>query len=1132
MALTLFPGPSGAGKTYTLLSRLIRESVERPDENFLLLVPEQYSMAAQASLVRMHPRHGILNIDVLSFQRLAFRILEETGGQILELLDDTGKQFVLRRLALTEGKQLEVLSGALSKNGAIADLKSVFSELMQYHVSADDLLAAAEKCTGPLRLKLRDIAGLKKQYEKYCENNLQNAEEVPVLLGGAVPRSKYLRNCTVALDGYTGFTPSQLVLIRSLLMHARNVYVTVTCEADTDFFSPIPENDLFRPGREMIRSLLYAAEDVRVPLCSPVRVFPHEKSRASGSPALRHLERSLFRQHPSVYKGDASAVSVTSFADPASEIRGIARSIRRLVRAEGLRYRDIALLSGDPVSYGDLVRRIFTEEGIPFFVDEKRSILGEPLIEFVRALLALMDDGWTGEIITRLLRTGYLPVAEDLVYRLENYILALGLRGKRAFHEPFLLIYPGEDPAEVPALNAARRAILSVLDPFEEAFRTPHATVRMRVRALYDLISALELQQKTADRAAQLKSAGDVTGAAELLRLYPVLIDILDRLVGVLGDTSLSISDFTSLLETAFSETRFGLIPPGNDAVMVCDMERSRLSSVDVLFFAGCNEGLLPKAVPPGGLLTEADREVLLRAGIRLAPSAREELIRSRYYLYLALTRPEKQLRLTFTRMGGDAQEMRPSYILGLIRRILPRLSETVETDVSLSGTETYADGLRYLAGRIRTITEETAPAFRALAASLSEDPGSRAGVAKILGAARLSRPPESIGEENARALYGATLTGSATRLEQYAKCPFSYFAAFGLKLSERYEFSPSGLDRGNILHTALENFSRALPDEGLRWQDLSDGDLASRVRSAVEDAAAVYGNRLFMSSARSQYEIGRLARMAERSVWAMREQLRAGAFDTAAYEKAFRENGNGISDILMPDGTSLRLTGRIDRLDLSFSEKAVYVKIMDYKTGNTVFDLSDAYYGLALQLPLYMNAALREAGRMTGLIPVPAGMFYFRLRDPLLSFESGETKEERTRRLLREMRPSGLVSAEPDALLRLDRSLGTETSSDVIPFRRNKDGTPRADASWADASMFRALGERTERLVRRFAGGILSGDTGAVPYRKGFSSACDYCPFGSVCLYDRRIPGCRSRTLRPMKKEELWARITGEDPS
>ena len=1219
MGLTLYIGGSGAGKSCLLLNEIIRQAIEKPEKKFYVIVPEQFTMQTQKELVRLHPCHGILNIDVLSFDRLAYRVFEEVGFRKEELLEEIGKSFVLERIALDKKKELPFFGQNLVKPGNLAEMKSMISELLQYGISPADLSAAESGTSGEtsetvrkdktagagstgndaagagntgnraagqsakggsarlLDLKLHDIRVIYQGFIDYLADRYMTAEEVPDVLSRVADRSKSLKDSVLVLDGFTGFTPIQLKLMRKLLPLAEETYVTVTMDPDENPFGKYRETDLFSMSHEMAVQLARISDETQVKVNPPVILQSHYRFAESGE--LAFLEKNLFRRRHGVWAekqagatgatdiensvqpetatedatgeensakmeavktdaGEAEAVKteavktdaaetyagirIFAAANPLEEIEEAARTISRMVRTEGLRYRDFAIITGDLASYGNYVRQVFQKTKIPYFIDEKRFLLHSPFVEYVRAAVEACAEDYSYDSIFRLLRSGMSGIAEEDIDRLENYVLALGIRGKKRWHAKWMFNYKGEDPGEVPEIDAIGKKVCALLDPLANAFSVRGGTVRDKTEALYRFCTGSGCEEKLIKAADDFQESGRPDLALENRQVYPRIMSFLDKLVDVLGNEPISMKDYRAILEAGFSEAKIGIIPPGNDQVLVGDMERSRLSDVRVLIFVGVNEGLVPKAPGSGGVLSEADREKLLAKGIRLKPTPREAISIGRFYIYLALTKPSEKLIISYAVSGSGGEVMRPSYLVSTLTELFPDLKVSHAEEELSERIERPENGILLLTDGFAGLKEKApSPAWLELFSWYRCRPEYRARTDELLSAAGMRRPKDEIGRSVSEALYGKLLVNSASRLERFSECAFSHFIEYGLKLKEREEFSFSGMDMGNVIHKALELFANKLHDGNMKWADIEPDQRDSLARQCVEEASGTYRAMVLHDTARNEYEITRMQRLMATSVWALQEQLKRGDFVPAEFEADFRDGGLSSVNIDLSGGSRMLLTGRIDRLDTCTADGKTYVKIIDYKTGVMGFDMTAVYYGLQLQLVIYLNAAVEMFGK-EGKEVIPAGIFYYQIKDPIEDFEAGETEEELKERILMDMKASGLVADDSEAIHHLDARLSADRpKSDVIPIAYKKDGSLTAASKAVKPEDFTLLSSFVNQKVKEIGEKILNGDAEVNPYEYKQKTACDFCPYRGICGFDRRIPGYRMRSLSAMKDGE-----------
>lgn len=1143
MSFQLILGGSGSGKSHCLYRWVIRQAGRHPEKKYLVIVPEQFTMQTQRELVQLHPDGGILNIDVLSFERLAYRVFEETGADQRTVLTETGKNLLLRRVAAQEKEKLGVMKSRLNRPGYLSEIKSILSELTQYEISAaglKDMIQLAEK-KPQLQHKLKDLLVLYEGFGAFRKDRFITAEEVLDVLCQAADGSSFLKNSVLAFDGFTGFTPVQQKALQKLFCLCPDIKATVTLGAGEGIMGGLQEHELFYLSKKTIHILLKLAQEAKVPILDPIRLSG-EKGRFQPDSGIAFLERNLFRYgNKAVWpEGQEPGISLSVMKNPASEVRYAARTISRLAREQGFRYREIAVITGDLASYGNHVKKIFEEYEIPCFVDQTVQILLNPSLEFIRGVFEIVDSGFSYESVFRFLRSGFAGFEQEETDRLENYVLALGIRGRKRWETEWIEKterMPEEEPS---VCDDYRKRLMGMLLPGLEALEKSSGLLREYAGALYELLASCRIQEKLKEQEEDFQRQGQPDKAREYAQIYGVIIQLLDEAVELLGEETVSRKEFEEILEAGFSEARVGIIPPGIDQVHVGDMERTRLNGIRVLFFLGLNDGWIPSREGRGGIVSELEREFLQESGVELAPTARENSYTQRFYLYLDLTKPSQALYLSYCKSSSDGKAMRPSYLVGVIRRMFPglRVRDIEETENPLWQTASLKTGLPYLAECLRALREaeelggdeELLRRARSRTEELLRqylgDAEWAERARELAEAAFLVFGDQGLEQGTAGSLYGEVLANSVTRLERFASCAFAHFAAYGLALNEREEYTVRSVDMGNIFHQALELFSRRLEGSEYDWFTVPDPVRDALMEQAVQEVVEHYGSRVFFDSARNKYMIERMRRILLRSVWALHEQVKAGRFVPSNFEVSFSavENLDAVN-IALSEQEKLRLKGRIDRIDVYEAEDRIYVKVIDYKSGNTSFDLVALYYGLQLQLVVYLNAALELEGRLhPGKPVVPAGIFYYRMKDPLLEGSHEQAPEEIQEAILKNLRLDGIVNQDPEVVERLDT--GFEKASRIIPVGRKADGSLTAASSAASEEQLRALSGFVQEKLGSLGREILDGSIGVRPYRRKKESACDYCAFADLCGFDAKLPGAAYRELQEIPKEEFWKRL------
>lgn len=1104
MSLQFIIGSSGAGKSHLAYRRIIEASMKHPERNYYVIVPEQFTMQTQKTLVEMHPGKGILNIDILSFERLAYRVFEETGGDTRKVLEDTGKSMVLRKMVQKYQKDLPYLGSQMKKPGYLDEVKSLLSEFMQYDIREKNLEEMLER-TGDrtlLQMKLKDVGVLYNGFREFLEGHYMTGEEVLDVLLKALPFSEKIRGSEMLFDGFTGFTPIQINVIRELLILTEKISVTVTMDASENAFSPGKPYQLFYMSRKMIRALSALTKELE----DPVYVRQGEHSRFAKAPALHFLEQNIFRYRKESYDREQEEISLYLAGSPLMEMRETARQIAVLVRRNGYRYGEVAVITGNLEVYGNLAKQVFEEVHIPYFIDEKHSVLMNPFVEAIRAALEMAVKGFSYESVFRYLRSGMSGIGKEEADRLENYVIALGIRSFKKWSSKWVRIYRGMKPEEIGELNALRESFLEEVGILAEGFGSGRKTVEEYCRILYEYIVRCGMEKKIRDQELMFKELGNQAMEKEYSQIYAIVMELLDKMVEILGEETVTSQEFRQLLETGLGEAKVALIPPSMDQVMVGDMERTRLKDIKALFFVGVNEGNIPKNTQSGGILTEMDREFFEGEGMELAPGPKELMNMQRFYLYLNLTKPRERLFLSCSETNSKGEAVSPAYLMNTVKALYPGLEvrQAQEREMLPELPEIGIDYfLELLSGREEG---QESKVFAELYSWYLKSPEYAPLVKRLVEASYSGKPVDMISKSVAGALYGEISPYSATRLERYSACAFAHFLQYGLRLSQRAEYEFRAMDMGNVMHQALEDFSKELIRRGLDWAQLTD-ELREEIADACLDkVCADYGNTVLKSNARNEYMIERTRRILKRTVWALQKQLENSDF--------------------CPEGFEVKIGGgRIDRVDVMEEEDRVWVRVIDYKTGNTSFDLVYLYHGLQLQLMVYLEGALRaEEKRYPGKEILPAGVFYYNIKDPMIQEKIDADVEELSGKIQKELKMNGLVEADPQMVQKMDKSLIS------LPVSFNKDGSFRKGSSVAGKEQFQALNRYVRSKIADIQASILDGNAMVEPYELERKNACTYCPYGTVCGFDKKLPGYQFRHLKNFTDDELWKALMKEE--
>lgn len=1122
MSLQFILGNSGSGKTEYIYREIVKQAAAHPKKNYLVIVPEQFTMQTQQKLVELAPNHAIMNIDVLSFKRLAYRVFDELGMQELEVLEETGKNLVLRKLAKEQEKNLTILRANMNRMGYIGEVKSLISEFVQYNISPEQLLelAGREDIPQSLRAKLVDVVTMYTAFRDYLKDNCITAEEILNVLKELVPVSSILRDSVMVFDEFTGFTPIQNNLLREFFQVADHIYITLTMDEREDFYHSSGNEELFALSKKTVISLMKIADALHVPVHEPVVLSDSAKKRFAQAPSLAFLEQNLFRGRQEKMKEKPKEIHLASAANPLEELTLVAREINALIR-KGYRYREIAVVTGAVEVYKNYIEPLFAKYHIPYFMDTTKEVLFHPFIEMIRAVLEIIADNYSYESIMRFLRCGFCGICEDELDRLENYLLAMGIQGKKAWNRPWIYMPKQESLYNLVTLEKLREKIAALLAEVDAVFADKNADVHDGICALYELFQTLDMQKQLWQREAEFLKQGDETKAQEYGQIYQIVLELLEKFNHLLGEEQMDIDSFTEILDAGLSAASVAVIPPGYDSVTIGDIERTRLNHIRILFFVGVNDGIIPKASDAGGIISEYEREFLLAADMELAPSAREQAFIQRFYLYRNLTKPSNRLYISYARVDSGGKAIRPSYLVNVILKLFPELTVNMHEDVKAQPDfYTKEAAFDYLLHSTRD------DSFYALAKwFLNSSDGPE--VKKLLSAEYAGFKEGVISRAVALALYGRTVNAGITRLERYAACAYAHFLQYGLRLREREVRGFENVDMGNLYHAALEHYSLTLEQSEYDWFGITDECSRRFAEDAMEAAFADYPGIVAHATAGETCQMKRMKQIFAQTVRILTKQVQSGRFTPDKFEISF----SGLKDsdalkLVLDADVQMQLIGRIDRLDSYRDENKIVIKIIDYKSGNTKFDLVRVYHGLQLQLPVYLDAAMELTRKDYKDYDIqPGAVLYYHIDDPVMEGQEELTEEEAEHALMMALRPDGLVNADESIYLAMDENL--EGKSEVIPVELKKSGElSSARSHVATTEEFDLITRYVRMQMKRQGQAIYNGDIRMNPYREGTDKSCNFCPYASVCGIEN---GHTFRHLSTVTKEEVYEKMETE---
>jgi len=1122
MAVRFIIGRAGKGKSHLIFKEIADDLKNDNGYKLILLVPEQFTLQAERDLIAKMKLPGIMRAEVLSFTRLARRVFEEAGGATKTLINEQGKHMVLRKVMNECAGELGVYRRASKQPGFVAKFGELLSEMKREGVLPEDLRKVLPEM-GEYEVskqKLNDISLIYERFNQYLKDRYIDTEDYINLLIGKVEDANFLRGARIWVDGFASFSSQNLRLIEKLMLMAQEITFSLTIDPEENK----RDRDLFSLPRATFAKIDGLARRHGL----KTEVIPLKQGKAAKKKELLHLESELYAYPPKQMDADISGIDLFAAANPVSEIENMAAQVVSLVRDKGYRWRDIAVVCNDMENYGGLIKRSFVEHDIPFFIDQKRDIVNNPIICLILSALEIVQKGYKYEDVFSFLKTGLSDISPDECELLENYVLRYGIEGNR-WKKDFSL---GEKELSED-LNLCREKFVKPLENLTRKVKGKKTFAEI-TRALHEYLKTMEIPDKLAGQIEMFRNQGLYELVNENTQIWNIVMEVFDQMGGILGEQQVSIGEYKKILQAGFMSYEIGIIPTTVDQVLVGNIQRSRSHDIRALFVVGANDGVLPSRMNEIGLLTGEEKEFLRAKGLELGLDLEMKSAEEKFLIYNTLTKPSDYLWLSFSLADREGRAMYPSLLVDRFKKLFKRLAVrsdlTESRQAQLRLISTPKSTFKYLVKNLRLYLDEKPISdiwWDVYGWYCEQEDWSDAVSSIIEGFFHQNQPGDKgyIKREQAEKLYGLPLYAGVSRLEQFAACPFAHFVRYGLKPQERKEFAVKAPDVGEFLHNCLFSFAAELAERRIEWRQLQKEECEAIMDKVVQEAVPVYGDGVMVSSYRYKHLAERLKRISTKAAWMVVQHVKKGEFNPRYYEVSFGRKGEFPPiEVELADGEKMYLEGRIDRVDFLAGEEADYIRIIDYKSGSQEFNLSDVYYGLAMQLLVYLQAVLKS--RNPGKRELkPAGLFYFKIDDPLIETDQ-EVVEVIEREMRKQFKMKGLVLKDVEIVRRMDCDL--ERYSEVIPVAMNKDGNFHKKSSVLEEPEIEALICHVENLLQEIGGEIMKGKIKIEPVNTGKFKYCGYCSYRPVCQFDKLFGDNDYKNIRQLQKEEVIARIRG----
>src|SRR5690625_2447288 len=1156
MGVRFILGRAGTGKSGRAIDEIIEKSISNPQGPLIFyLVPDQMTFEQEYTLFKDQDLQGSIRTQVVSFSRLAWRILQETGGAVRQFISSVGIQMVLRKIIEEKQGDWLVFQKAMEKQGFLDQLENIITEFKRYEITPeilrlqqDHLNQYVHKEPGEVALanKLEDLIYIYEKLMQSLQDNYIDSEDQLQLLAEKINDTDFLNDAEVYIDGFHNFTPIELSVIETLMKKCKQVTVLLTVDQPTEEKSDL---DLFYKTSETYHTLQSIAQENNINIEETITLQP-ENGRFKERPYFLHLEQH-FNETPSpAYQGQVP-IKLAEAVHPRAEVEGVAQEILHLVRDKNYRYRDIALFLRQPDTYHDLIATIFKDYNIPVFIDEKQTMLNHPLIEFLRSVFEIVEGNWRYEPVFRVLKTGFIPscdrnypLTKDAIDELENYILEYGIRSRSRWLSDDDWIFQrfrGFDQAaqtnkelEIQErINRYRKQVTFALEKFDNEIR--HATtVRELCEVTYTLLEDIDAPSRLERMREMHDEEGAIEKGREQEQVWDAVIQLFDEMVEMVGDEPMKLTTYRSILEAGLETLEFAHVPPTIDHVIVGTVEHSRISGIKGSFLLGVNEGVWPLKPPVDGMINERERDLLAEQGLKLADTSRRQLLDDWFDMYTVFTSGRDFLWLSYPISDEEGKSQMPSQLIKQIEDLFPVCSDRL----LLQEPDELLEANRFIITPNKTRAALTSQLARyrkgypihsvwwhVLNWYITHHEKHET-TYTTLQSLYYQNVPSELTSETVNQLYPKKVKTSISRLESYYRCSYQHFARYSLGLEERKTYQLDAPDIGLLFHEALKTITEWIQEEGQDFAKLTKQDASGYAQKAVNKLSPILQHQILHSSNRYKYIQKKLQEVIARATHILSEQARQSDFSPIGLELGFGEDQSLDPLILpLPNGFELVLRGQIDRVDKSINDGNLYLRIIDYKSSARGLNLVEVYYGLALQMLAYLDVVLSQSEQWLGLKATPGGILYFHVHNPMLSKDQVPTDEIIEEDIFKEYKMQGLLKADGNVVQMMDHTLDSGRS-DIIPAGLKKDGSFYKDSKVADEETFASLRNHVHELMVQAGIDITSGGVHLNPFQYKQNTACTFCPFRSVCQFEPILESNQYHRLKDMKDDEILAQL------
>lgn len=1112
MALKIIYGKSGSGKSEYCFSETAK--IIDKEKKIFIITPEQFSFTSETKLMNAIEKNAAINAEVITLSRMAYRVMAEVGGNNETHLSKCGKSMLIYWILNKYKKDLKFL-GKTDEN---IDLSiRTITEFKKHGITVEELQKEAQNTEDVyLKNKLQDMIHIYEKFQQKIQGNYIEETDLLTILAENLEKVDLVKDSIIYIDEFSGFTYQEYQIIEKMLSLAKEVNITIC--ADNLDTNTNPDIDIYYPNKITFQRL----KEIAAKINCKVEEIELKNVYRFKTPELQHLSENLYSRTSTKYVKNVENLQLFLAQNEYSEIEEVAKKITKLIRDDKLRYHDISIITKNMESYSSLVRAIFTQYDIPVFIDEKRDLNQNVIVQYILSILEVLRRNFDTEAVFSYIKLGFLNYEPEEIFKLENYCDKWGINSSK-WKKNFQYELDDENKKqEVIRLNEIRKEIIDPLIQLSNNIKKEKTASNIS-KELYLFLQEQNIEEKISQKMLELKEINKIDLVSEYKESYKIILNILDEIVLIFGNDNITIDGYQKIFKIGLKNSELGKIPGTADQVTLGDVDRSRSHKVQAVFIIGLNDGVFPSINKNEGFFDDNDREYLKEQGIELAKGTIEQLYDDKFNIYKAFTTAEKQVYLSYSSSDKDGKSLRPSILINQIKRIYPKIeekSDIINKKYELVNTIiTYEELIENIA-RLKK-SEKIENIWYEIYQYYKQQDIWKEKLESDLEGLTYSNLPQDIDKENIEKLYGKTLKTSITKLERYRNCPFSYYLQYGLKLKEKEDIKIKNFNTGSLMHETIDDFFEYIRVEKLELAEIEEDEIFKIVSKIIDGKLTLSKNFIFTATAKYKVLVKRLKKIVSKALKYIIETIIYSDFHVEGTEIEFDQKGKYKPIIIeLENGKKIEITGKIDRIDTVNKEEGKYLRIIDYKSSAKNIDLNEVYAGLQIQLLTYTDAICKQEDIM------PAGIFYFSLLEQMIKADKKISEEEIEETIRKNFRMKGLIIADIKIIKMNDNSLETG-SSKLVPAAITTSGSiNERGTNGVKQEEFKMLQDYIYKTITDIAKEILKGKIDLKPYYKQGKTPCEYCSYKAICGFNPKNKDNKYNYIDKKTKDDIMLKM------